>query len=49
MYGGRNLKGKHGVILLIALDTDDELEDEKLRGLQKKCDLLRENQVDVPV
>ena len=49
MYGGRNLKGKHGVILLLALDGDEELEDEKVRGLQKKCDILRENQVNVPV
>ena len=49
MYGGRNLVGKHGVIFLIALDDNEEVEDEKVKSLQKKCDILRDNQVDIPI
>ena len=49
MYGGRNLKGKHGVILLVALDGNDNEENEKVRGLQRKCDILKENEVNVPI
>jgi hypothetical protein len=43
MYGGRNLQGKNGVILLIALDGIDKDEDEQVRGLQRKCDILKDN------
>ena len=42
-YSARKFRGKNGIILVLDASENEEKEDEKVRGLSKKVELLKAN------